>query len=297
MRAVPAVVQAVLLEDGVVRYVDVEGIAHEADFVVDDAGALGVVEFHTVAALGAVVIALAGDVVAEHLHVVGLFDPEAEQVVAEVAVAYDGTVRTGLDVDAGVLVQQAVAGVDDLEPLDDHILGGDADGVALVAAVDGGQVDALQGDGTVHLQVFHIAAALDADLVAVAGAVDGVLRLLARMHGDDGCASSTAHQQGGQQQGAFPCQPCMRRYYGRGLRQRRRQVAAALPGMPGAGGQAMPQVMRGGHESMIGCRHGGGRMSFGRGAVADRKTCCCCSERAGLPDGTGVMIRELIQCK
>ena len=204
--------------------------------------------------------------------------------------------RTGLDVDAGVLVQQAVAGVDDLEPLDDHILGGDADGVALVAAVDGGQVDALQGDGTVHLQVFHIAAALDADLVAVAGAVDGVLHLLARMHGDDGCVSSTAHQQGGQQQGAFPCQPCMR--YGRGLRQDRGRIAATLPGMPGAGGQAMLQAMQGRHGGTIGCGHGRRqtvvqkRVGYRRGARLSQRM-----EGAGLPDGTGVMIRELIQSK
>jgi hypothetical protein len=44
-------VQPVSLEDRVVRHIDVERIAHEADVVVDNAGAFGVVELYAIAAL------------------------------------------------------------------------------------------------------------------------------------------------------------------------------------------------------------------------------------------------------
>ena len=202
VRAVAAVVQPVALEDGVVRHVDVEGVTHEADLVADDASTLGVVELDAIAALGAVVVALAGDVVVQHLHVVGLLDPEPEQVVAEEAVAHDGTVRAGLDVDAGVLLQQAVARIRHDQPLDDDIGGDDADGVSLVAAADGGAVDAAQRQCPVNPKVFHVAAALDVDLVTGRGPVDGGLDLLARVDGDHGSLRHRAAQQAGQQQQA-----------------------------------------------------------------------------------------------
>ncbi len=70
-----------------------------------------VVELDAVAALGRAVVALAGDEVVFDAHVVGLLDPQAEQVVGQVAVAHHRAVRTRLDVDAGVLVEQAVARV------------------------------------------------------------------------------------------------------------------------------------------------------------------------------------------
>jgi hypothetical protein len=52
MRAVAAVVQLVALEQRVVRDIDIQRVAHEADVVVQDLGALGVVQLHAVATLG-----------------------------------------------------------------------------------------------------------------------------------------------------------------------------------------------------------------------------------------------------
>jgi hypothetical protein len=51
VRAVAAVVQLVAPEDGVVRHVHIQRVAHEADVVVLDARAAGVVELDAVAAL------------------------------------------------------------------------------------------------------------------------------------------------------------------------------------------------------------------------------------------------------
>lgn len=51
MRAVAAVVQTVTLEHRVVRHIHVQRVADEADVVVQDLRALGVVELHAVAAL------------------------------------------------------------------------------------------------------------------------------------------------------------------------------------------------------------------------------------------------------
>ena len=105
-----------------------------------------------------------------------------------------------LDVDARVLLQQAVARIRHDQPLDDDIGGDDADGVSPVAAADGGAVDAAQRQRPVDPKVFHVAAALDADLVTGRGLVDGSLDLLARVDGDDRSLRHRAAQQAGQQE-------------------------------------------------------------------------------------------------
>ena len=52
MGAVAAVMQAVVPEFGVVRHIDIDRIAHEADVIADDARALRIVELDAVATLG-----------------------------------------------------------------------------------------------------------------------------------------------------------------------------------------------------------------------------------------------------
>src|SRR5512139_3016394 len=108
MRAVAAVMDAVAAEDRVVRDVDINRIPHEADAVADDARAVRVVKLDTVAARGRTVIALAGNQVVLDAYVVRLLDPQAQQVVAQAAVADDCAIRARLDVDAGVLLDEAV---------------------------------------------------------------------------------------------------------------------------------------------------------------------------------------------
>ena len=108
MRTVAAVMQLIALEQRMVRDVHVERVAHEADVVVQDLCAFGVVQLHAVATLRGGVFTLAGDDVVLDEHVIGLLDPQAEQVVGEVAAAYDGTVGARVEVDAGVLILEVV---------------------------------------------------------------------------------------------------------------------------------------------------------------------------------------------
>ena len=83
VRAVAAVVQPVAAEFGMVRDIDVERVANETDVVADDACTGGVVELHAVAALRRAVFALADDQVVLDAYIVGLLDPQSEQVVDE----------------------------------------------------------------------------------------------------------------------------------------------------------------------------------------------------------------------
>ena len=121
MRAIAAVVQPVATKDRVVRHVDIQGVAHKTDVVVEDARALGVVELDAIAALRRPVLALAGDGVVLDEDIVRLLDPQPEQVVSEIAAAHDGTVGPGVEVDPGVLVLEAVARIAHDQALDHHI--------------------------------------------------------------------------------------------------------------------------------------------------------------------------------
>jgi hypothetical protein len=176
------VVQPVAAEDGVVRDVDVQRVAHEADVVALDARAGRVVQLHAVAPLRGAVVALADDDVVLHPHVVGFLDPQAEQVVDQVVAADHGAVRAGFDVDAGVLRQQAVARVAHDQALDRHVGRLDADGVALHAAAEGGLADAAQGQRFGDHQVALVPSRLHFDHVAGGGPVQRGLDGLAGAH-------------------------------------------------------------------------------------------------------------------
>ena len=173
MRAVAAVVQAVATEDRMVRNIDVDRIPHEADVVADNARAGRVVELDAVAALGGSVFALAGDGVVFDAHVVGLLDPQAEQVVADGAVAHHGAVRARPDVDARILIEQAVSGIAHVDAVNHHILGGDAQGVALVTATDRGPINAFEGQRLVDEQSLPVEPALHPHHIARLGLRDG----------------------------------------------------------------------------------------------------------------------------
>src|SRR5512139_2715126 len=173
MRAVAAVMDAVAAEDRVVRDVDINRIPHEADAVADDARPIRVVELDAVAARGRPVIALAGNEVVFDAYVVRLLDPQAEQVVGQVAVAHDCTVRTRMDVDAGVLVDQAVTRIPHDQPIDDDILCGDTDRIAFEAAAQCGSIDSLQGHRLVDHQPLPIEASFHPYHVTRLGTRDG----------------------------------------------------------------------------------------------------------------------------
>ncbi len=198
MGAVAAMVQLVALEDGVVRHVHVERVAHKADVIADDARTRGVVEFHAVATLGGVVIALAGDQVALDHHIVGLFNPQPEQVVGQVAVPHHSTVRAGVDVDAGVLVLEAVARVAHDQAFDGHIGRRHPQRVALQRPVQRGTADAAQCQWLVDEEVAAVQPALDFQYVARLGRHDRLLQRRARF--DAQRSRLRAGQQDGQQQ-------------------------------------------------------------------------------------------------
>ncbi|MNS89794.1 hypothetical protein D3C72_1238190 [compost metagenome] len=182
VRAVAAVVQPVAAKDGMVRDIDVERVAHEADVVVEDACAARVVELHAIAALRRVVVALAGDGVAFDADVIGLLDPQPEQVVGQVAMAHHRAVRTGADIDAGVLVLQAVAGVAHDQAFDRHVRRRDAQRIATQRAAERGPRDAAQHQRLVDGEVAGIVAARDLDGVPRGGGIDRRLQRLAGLH-------------------------------------------------------------------------------------------------------------------
>ena len=136
------------------------------------------------------------------MYVVRLFDPQAEKIVGQVAVAYRHTIGTRPDVDAGILLDQAAAGIAYDQTIDGDIPGGDVEGVALEAAAQGGAVDSLQRQGFVDLQVFPVQAALHTYFVARAGLGDGRADGLAWLHRQDVGAARACHtdQQTGQNQ-------------------------------------------------------------------------------------------------
>ena len=95
------------------------------------------------------------------------FDPQAKQVVGQVAVAHHGAVRAGVDVDAGVLVDGLSPESRTIRP-SMHTLGrGDADGVAAVAAADGGAVPCRRSVSGLSMPAgWSRSAALDLDHIA-----------------------------------------------------------------------------------------------------------------------------------
>ena len=198
--AVAHVVDAVALEQRTIRHIDVDAVTHETDLVADDPRPHAEVELDAVAALGGRVVALAGDdVVADH-HVVGLFDPQAEQHVRELAVVHHRAVRTALEIDAGILGAEIVAGVGDDETVDDDVGRGDADGVAGKTAVDRREAGAGQGQGLVDVQVFAIAAGQYPQHVAGTRRVDrGLNRIPGPQHRFRGCGRPRRDQQEQQQ--------------------------------------------------------------------------------------------------
>ena len=195
MRAVAAVVQTVALEHRVVRHIHVQRVADEADVVVQDLRALGVVELHAVAALRRGVLALAGDDVVLDAHVVGFLDPQAEQVVRQIAVAHHGTVRAGVEVDAGVLRLQVVARVTHDQSFDHHVRRGHADGVTLVATAQGRAVQPAQRQRLVDQQVGAVLAALHLHRVAGLGRAHGGGQVITRAYGEGGCLAGPGDPQ------------------------------------------------------------------------------------------------------
>jgi hypothetical protein len=131
-------------------------------------------------------------------HVVGLLYPQAEQVVGQVAAAHDGAVRARVEVDAGVLVFQAVARVAHDQALDEHVRRRHAYGVALVAAADGGAIEAAQRERLVDQQVGAVLAARHLDHIASLGLGDGLGQIVAGAHRDGGCLAGPGD---GQRQG------------------------------------------------------------------------------------------------
>ena len=183
-----------------VRYVHIQRIAHKADVVAFDAGASGVVQLHAVAALRRVHIAQAGDGVVLHPHIVGLFNPQAEQVVGEVVLAHHGAVRAGVDVDARVLILEAGARVAHDQAFQHHIGGSDADGVAHLPAAERGAVDAAQRQRLVDAQVHAVKTPFHLHCVARGGSLHGGLQILTGLHAHGGGAGRLAEQAGGQGQ-------------------------------------------------------------------------------------------------
>ena len=186
VRAVTAVVQLVAPKGGVVRHVHIQRIAHEADVVVQDLRTLGVVQLDTVAALGGVEIALARDEVALNAHVVDLLDPQAKQVVGQIAVLHHGAVCAREEVDTGVLVFQAAARIAHDQAFDNHVRGRDANGVASQPAIERGAVQAAQREGFVDQQVDAVVAALHLDDVARRCSGHGGLQVLPWLDSDRG---------------------------------------------------------------------------------------------------------------
>jgi hypothetical protein len=233
------VVQPVAAKQGIVRDIDVERVAHEADVVADDLRAPRVVELDAVAALRGGIVALAGDQVALDAHIVGLFDPQPEEVVGEVAVLHHGAVRTGKDVDAGVLVAQAVAGVADDQPVDGDVGGRDADGVAPEPARQGRPLPPAQGQRFGDQEVLEVAGALDFDRVPRRRAVDRRLDRFAGLHapggGGDRCRAAEGGQRGEGEEGG-----------------------EGEPGAPGEGCRLPSRPLRGRSRAGLAARHGGG---------------------------------------
>jgi hypothetical protein len=160
---------------------------------------LRVIELDAVAASGRLIIALAGDDVVADLDVLDCLDIDAKQVIGQVAVAYHGTIRARPDVDAGILVHQAVARIAHDHALNHHILGGDADGVAFLVGAYRGPVYASQRQGFVDQQVLVVGAAFHPHHVAGFGLRNRRRNGLARVH-----RKHVGRHAGGSQQAA-PC--------------------------------------------------------------------------------------------
>ncbi len=96
--------------------------------------------------------------------------------------------RAGHQVDAGVLVLQAVAGIAHDQTIDRDVGRGDRDRIAAQFTGDGGAADAAQGQRFADSQIPFVAALCDTDLVAIARGVDGLLYRLSGVHVDHGCA-------------------------------------------------------------------------------------------------------------
>ncbi len=113
--------------------------------------------------------------------------------------------RTRLDVDAGVLLTQAAAGIGHDQAVDHHIGRDHADRVALVAATDGGAIQAAQRQRLLDAQVFYIEPALYLDRVTRRGLLDGGLDAVSGLYRPGGHGFGFQDRQG--QQGRQPDLP------------------------------------------------------------------------------------------
>ncbi|MNS92442.1 hypothetical protein D3C72_1265800 [compost metagenome] len=222
VRAVADMMDAVVAKLRVARDVDIDAVARAADFVAGDARSARVVHLDAIAALRRLQVAPAGDGVVQQARIVNALQPDAEQVGDQSTVVDLYAMRARHDINAGVLRSEVRAAVDHDQADQGDVGGGDADGVAVPSAADGGMAAPLQRQRLVDQHVFVIPAGCDQQCVAFLRTGDGRIDRHARRHfqhgggqarpiaGQYGCQHQRAHQrqQGGRRQPHASSLPC-----------------------------------------------------------------------------------------
>jgi hypothetical protein len=163
-----------------VRNIDIQGIAREADPIAENPRPARVVELDAITTLGRLQIALAGNQVIAHLDIADLLDPQAKQAVGNGAADHLGPMRTGLDINTRMLPFKAAARIRDDQALQHDIAGPHPDDIALQPPADRRPLHAPERQRLVDQQVFFIAPALDQNDIARSRSLDGCHNRLPR---------------------------------------------------------------------------------------------------------------------